>query len=345
MQVAAIQQDFNLDVEEMPVPALPPKGAIIRALGCGLCGSDLDKVIHQKAAPGSVLGHEVVGVIEALDDDHPDGWRLGDRIVSSHHVPCGRCHYCLNDSESMCRQFKSSNFVPGGFSQYIALSEGHLRHTAFRVPTSITDEEASCVEPLACVLRGIRRGGTQVNGSVLIVGLGFIGMMAAQVYQNDGYAVFGTDLDETRLQLARTEGYVMEAFNPAKEPLRMQQSLERHIPTGKVDTVFLTVVNNQTLATALDLVRDGGNIVIFTSGPQDTHIDPSRLYFRELNLITTYSPALEDLKDASRMIFNHEISVKPLVTHRMPLAEIGKAVNLYRSGEALKVFISMGANE
>jgi L-iditol 2-dehydrogenase len=345
MQVASIQENFHLGIAEMPIPPLPPGGAIIRVLGCGLCGSDLDKVIHKKASPGSVLGHEIVGIIEALDEDHPSGWHLGDRVVSSHHVPCGHCHYCLNDSESMCRKFKSTNFVPGGFSQYLALSEDHLRHTVFRVPASVSNEEASCVEPLACVLRGIRRGGTQVNGSVLIVGLGFIGMMAAQVYQNDGYAVFGIDLDEDRIQLARTEGFLMEAFHAIHDQARIQQNLQRHIPTGKVDTVFLSVVNNKTLETALDQVRDGGNLIIFTSGPTDTSIDPSRLYFRELNLITTYSPALEDLKDATRMIFNHEINVKPLVSHQLPLQEIEQAVALYRSGKAIKVFVSMGEGQ
>lgn len=342
MQVASIQEDYQLGVSEMPVPSLPSKGALVRVLGCGLCGSDLDKIVNRKARPGSVLGHEVVGVIEALDEDHPTGWKLGDVVVSAHHVPCRRCHFCLNDSESMCRQFKGTNFNPGGFSQYLALSEEHLLHTAFRVPAPVSIEEASCMEPLACVLRGIRRGGTQINGSVLIVGLGFIGMMAAQVYQNDGYAVYGIDLDESRLNLAKAEGFVMDAFQPVSESGRLQETLDRHIPTGKVDTVFLSVVNNKTLETALNLVRDGGNLIVFTSGPPDTSIDPGRLYFRELNLITTYSPALEDLRNAARMIFNHEISVKPLVSHRIALTDIQRGVELYRSGQAIKVFISMG---
>lgn len=342
MQVAAIQNDYQIGVSEMPIPALPPKGALVRVLGCGLCGSDLDKVINKKATPGSVLGHEIVGIIDALDEDHPSGWRLGDRLVSSHHVPCGRCHYCLNDSESMCRQFKSTNFHPGGFSQYLALSEQHLLKTAFKVPSTVTSEEASCVEPLACVLRGVRRGNAQINGSVLVIGLGFIGMMTAQVYQNDGYAVYGVDLDETRLNLAREEGFVMEAFHSLADKERLRETLQRHTSTGKVDTVFLSVVNNKTLDLALDLVRDGGNLIVFTSGPADTSIDPSRLYFREINLITTYSPALNDLKDAARMIFNHELNVKPLVSHRLPLANIQQAVDLYRSGQSIKAFISMG---
>ncbi len=342
MLVAQIENDYNIGLADRPIPALPPKGALVKLIGCGVCGSDLDKFVHHKAHPGSVLGHEVVGIIEALDDDHPSGWKLGDRIVTAHHVPCKQCHYCLNDSESMCRQFKSTNLNPGGFSEYIALTGDHLKHTAFRVPAEISSAEASCVEPLACVLRGIRRGGTHMNGSVAVIGLGFIGMMAAQVYQNDGYAVYGLDLDRDRLSLTQSHGFVMDAFHPAEDTERLTETLKQHVPLGKVDCVFLSVVNNKTLELALELVRDGGNLIVFTSASPGTDIDPSRLYFRELNLITTYSPALIDLQAAAQTIFSRKINVKPLVSHSLPLSEIGQAFELYRSGQAIKVFISTG---
>jgi L-iditol 2-dehydrogenase len=342
MLVAHIEEDYGIGLAQMPIPALPPKGALVKVVGCGLCGSDLDKFVNHKAHPGSVLGHEVVGIIEALDDDHPSGWKLGDLIVSAHHVPCRRCHYCLNDSESMCRQFKSTNLNPGGFSQYIALTEEHLKHTAFKVPVGVSPAEASCVEPLACVLRAIRRGGTHVNGSVAVIGLGFIGMMAAQIYQNDGYAVYGLDLDRSRLTLAQANGFVMDAFHSVEDVERLSQTLNRHIPVGKVDVVFLTAVNNKTIGLALSLVRDGGQLIVFTSAPTGTSIDPSQLYFREINLITSYSPALADLKEAVQTIFNHKIDVAPLISHQMNLSEIGQAFELYQSGQAIKVFIRMG---
>jgi L-iditol 2-dehydrogenase len=345
MLVAHIDNDYGIGLAQVPIPALPPKGAIVKVVGCGLCGSDLDKFIHHKANPGSVLGHEVVGIIEALDDEHPSGWKLGDLIVAAHHVPCRQCHYCLNDSQSMCRQFKRTNLNPGGFSQYIALSEDHLRYTAFKVPTGISPAKASCVEPLACVLRAIRRGNTHVNGSVAVIGLGFIGMMAAQVYQNDGYAVYGFDLDRNRLALTQQHGFVMDAFHPTEDTERFQNTLSRHIPVGKTDIIFLTAVTPHTIALALDLIRDGGQLILFTSASNGTTIDPSQLYFREINVITSYSPSLSDLNDAARMIFNQKINVTPLISHQMSLSEIGQAFELYQSGQAIKVFIHMKESE
>ena len=345
MTVARIDEDYGIGVTKMPIPAIPPRGALVKVVGCGVCGSDLDKFVHKKSSPGSILGHEMVGIVEALDEGHPGDWKVGDRLVSSHHAPCGRCHYCVNDSESMCRQFKRTNFNPGGFSQYVALSPEHLAHTAFQIPSDISWEEASCIEPLSCVLRAIRRGGTQVNGSVLIVGLGFIGMMAAQVYQNDGYAVYGVDLDPNRIHLAQSRHFVLDAFHPVEERVRLQETLNRHTTLGKVDTVFLTAVNPKTLALALDYVRDGGNLIIFTSAPEGTQVDPSRLYFREINLITSYSPALSDLREAAQMIFQQKIEVEPLISHRLPLQDVQQAFELYRSGQALKVFLQMGESQ
>lgn len=339
MLVAQIQDNYELGLSQRPVPPLPPRGALVKVIGCGVCGSDLDKLVHHKASPGSVLGHEIVGIIEALDDEHPAGWKLGDRIVSAHHVPCLNCHYCMNGSESMCRQFKVTNFVPGGFSQYIALTEGHLAHTAFKVPAGISHPEASCVEPLACVLRAVRRAGMHINGSVVILGLGFIGMMAAQVYLKNGYKVYGLDLDPARLQLARDKGFVHEAFHPVDDFSRLQEVLAAQTPLGQVDVVFMSAVNPKTLDVAFTLVRDGGALTLFASAPADTVLDPSRLYFREINAVTSYSPSLTDLQDAAAMIFEKQINVQPLVSHRFPLSRIRDAFELYRSGEALKVFI------
>ena len=338
MRVAQIQDNYEIALAQMPVPELPARGALVKVIGCGLCGSDLDKLVNQKATPGSVLGHEVVGIIEALDDQHPSGWHLGDRIAVAHHVPCQNCHYCMNGSESMCRHFKSTNFVPGGFSQYIALSEGHQAHTAFKIPPEISHAEASCVEPLGCVLRAIRRGGQSLNGSVAIIGLGFIGLMAAQVYQGQGYNVYGVDLDRKRLQLATDEKMLTTSFHP-EDREDIELVLTQQTALGKVDTVFLSVVNAHTLKLAKELVRDGGTLILFTSAPTAVTVDPTELYFRELNVITSYSPSLVDLRDAADMIFEERIRLKPLVTHRLPLSDIRTAFELYQTGEAMKVFI------
>lgn len=326
MRVAQIQdEEYKLIANEREAPALPAGGALLRLIGCGLCGSDLDKILNRKAPKGAVLGHEVVGEVIALDKGITD-FQIGDRVVTSHHTPCGQCHFCLNDSESMCPAFKASNLLPGGFSEVIGLTAEHLAKTVFKVPADVSDIEASCVEPLACVIRAMRRSlrnGPVHDPSALIIGLGFIGAMAAQLYQQQGFTVTGLERDATRFDLAKAYGWVTE---PTSDP---------------VDLVFLTVVNAATLETALARVRDGGTIVLFTSSQQPISLDPNTLYFREINVVTSYSPALVDLQAAADLIFHHRLTLAPLMTHTVKLDDIDQAVELYQRGEAIKVFVTL----
>lgn len=339
MKAAVIQDNYTLACDSLSTPSLPDGGALVKLLGCGLCGSDLDKIVNQKAPSGSILGHEVTGIIQEIHPDYDGLLKAGDRITTSHHTPCGTCHYCLNNSQSMCRTFKQSNLKPGGFSEIIALTNAHLNNTVFKVPSNISDASASAVEPLACVLRAVERGGAFTNGTVAIIGLGFIGQMAAQVYQNRGDTVIGCDIDLDRLATASKEQFVSHAFNSKDTDAETMLSTSE-LNEG-VDLVFLSVVNPNTLELAKQLIRDGGNIVLFTSSQTpNTTIDPNDLYFREINLITSYSPSLTNLSDAAGMIFSGSVNVEPLTTHTLPLEKIQDAIELYKSGQAIKVFIT-----
>jgi L-iditol 2-dehydrogenase len=348
MRAALIAADSRIEPATASVPALPARGALLRVIGCSICGSDLDKIVHRKATPGTVLGHEVVGRIIELALDAPCGWAVGDRLVVSHHVPCRVCHYCHNGSEPMCRAFKQTNLDPGGFAEIVALSEKHLQHTAFAIPNGVDNETASCVEPLACVLRAIRRGHSQSNKgnepgtqSVLIAGLGFIGLLAAQVYQHQGIAVTGVDIDPQRLAWAREKGLVPQAFHPVNELTDLKRHLSETTPLGQADIVFLTAVNAASIALALEAVREGGTIILFASGGATVAFDAQTLYFREISVIPSYSPELQDLQAAAQMLFANIINANALVSHQMPLSEITEAVEQYRTGQARKVFIEI----
>jgi len=346
MRVAAIDECGRLSPHEQAIPSIPEGGALLRVKGCGICGSDLDKVVKHKSASGSVLGHEVVGILEALSPTASIPWALGTRVVVSHHVPCGNCHFCRQDSESMCLEFKRSNFIPGGFSEVLALSAGHLKHTAFPVPDTVSDEEASCTEPLACVLRAYRRTrgfplSRQASSgqSVLVVGLGFIGLLAAQAYGYAGEVVYGAEVDQARLDWAISQETLKAGFIPERQASVRPQEISQ-----PVDTVFLTVVNEATLRLAFASVRDGGQILLFaspgTQGP-GVMLNPDVLYFRELTVLTSYSPALQDLRLASELIFSHELSMRATVSETVPLEEITLAMERYRTGQTRKVFVQM----
>src|SRR5438093_422514 len=153
--------------EWWPRPAIGDSEVLLRLLGCGLCGSDIAKIVDPSTPVPLVLGHEVVGEIVALGPDVTD-CAIGDRVVAAHHVPCGDCHYCRRGSESMCRAFKASNLDPGGFAEYVRVPAPNVRHALFRVPRHVTDEAASFVEPLACCLRSVRRARVAPGDTVAV---------------------------------------------------------------------------------------------------------------------------------------------------------------------------------
>jgi L-iditol 2-dehydrogenase len=178
--VRAVVLDPSGLPELADIPEPKGDGEVVRVLACGLCGSDVEKI--GRAAPGTVLGHEVTAEL-------PDG----RRIALVHHLPCGKCERCLAGHESTCEEFRAPTIQPGGFA------ERALAREWIDIPTAISDEVASFAEPLACVLRAVER---VPRGHVLVVGCGFIGNLFVQVLRGRGDDVYGIDPRKDRLALA-----------------------------------------------------------------------------------------------------------------------------------------------
>jgi L-iditol 2-dehydrogenase len=208
----------GLQITRLPAPRAAAGELLLRLRGAGLCGTDLWKLRQGDGAAGKVLGHEVVGTIEAIGDavaghrDDPQGpdeldgaaarnerdgtsqpWTLGERVVAVHHVACGSCHFCAAGSETMCAEFRHNLLVPGGFSELLVVQPSAVRHGVFRLPPPLADESAVFLEPAACVLRGIRRSGLGVAGHtadrtatrpvVAILGAGSMGLLHLLVWR------------------------------------------------------------------------------------------------------------------------------------------------------------------
>lgn len=314
-----------------------------------MCGSDLEKLLYRDCADGQVLGHELVVTSTAPVTVRGTTYPAGSRFALAHHVPCGVCHQCLSGSESMCATFKRTNVYPGGFATELALTQDHWDHVAFPMPDHISTGAASCVEPLGCVLRGVRRGMSLLppvspgwTPSVLIVGLGFIGLMAAQVYRHLGFQVFAVEPQAARRELAMSRQWVTAAVAPEDEQ-GLIKSLQAHTPLGRVDQVFYSVVRPSTLVLGTAAIKDGGVMVLFASALGSTSpapLDPTTLYFREISVISSYSPSLASLQESADWIVGGKINLEPLITHTLPMQAGSEAVTLYREGHAIKVLLT-----
>ena len=136
----AIYNQGKIELINTEKPSLSGKhGAILKIFGCGLCGSDIVKYKENLVKDGTVLGHEIVGEIVEINSN--TDFKVGDKIVSSHHIPCFHCTYCENENYSMCQHFKQTNICPGGFAEYVYLSEEHLQNVAHVIPEDLTNQE------------------------------------------------------------------------------------------------------------------------------------------------------------------------------------------------------------
>ena len=326
MKVAQIENN-NLVIKQRENETLDGrKGALLKVLGCGLCGSDIVKLTQHISKDGTVLGHEIVGQIIDINSD--TCFKNGDVIITSHHIPCGKCEYCKNGNVSMCRHFKETNIKPGGFSEFVFVSEEHLQNVAYIKPENLTHDESVFYEPLGCCIRAVKRANLNKNSTALVIGLGSIGILMAQALRAFGMKVIGCDLLNSRVELLKNLG--IEAFNVSE----MCESIN-------ADGVFMTSGSDKALPTALKYVRDGGKILVFSSTPQNTGYANNEIYYRELTVLGSYSPSPADLKDSYELLKNKEVKVKGLSTY-YPLEQVQKAINDTLENKILKAYIQIG---
>lgn len=325
MKVAEIENDILVIKNREDEKLNGRKGALVKVLGCGLCGSDIVKLTQHRAKQGTVLGHEIVAFITDINSD--TNFKVGDTIITSHHIPCGKCEYCKNGNVSMCRHFKETNIFPGGFSEYVFVSEEHLRNVAYLKPKNLTNDEVAFYEPLGCCIRAVKRAGLRQNSTALVVGLGSIGILMAQALKAFGMNVIGCDLITSRVELLKNLG--IEAFKVTE----MCDSI-------KADGVFMTSGSDKAIPTALKYVRDGGKILVFSSTPQNFGYANNEIYYRELTVLGSYSPSPADLKDSFELLKNKDVKVSGL-SIEYNLENVQKAINDTLDNKILKAYIKI----
>ncbi len=325
MKTAVIEKN-KIVLKEVPDITLDDKdGAIVRVLGCGLCGSDIVKLREHISPDGTVLGHEIVAEIVEIRSN--TNFKVGDKIITSHHIPCGKCKYCLSGNVSMCTHFKGTNIRPGGFSELVYVSEEHLQNVAYLIPENLSEIEASFYEPLGCCVRAVKRAKLMKGSTVLVIGLGSIGVLMSQALNAFGMDVIGCDLIQERIDFLRNLG--IDAFKVSDLPQRVE-----------ADAVFMTSGADKAIDTALKAVRNGGTILVFSSTPQNFGYPNNEIYYRELTVLGSYSPSPQDLKDSLELLRDGKVNVKGIST-QYEFKDIQKAFDDTIANRIMKAYIAI----
>jgi L-iditol 2-dehydrogenase len=344
MTVAACAGQGTVRLESRPRPEPRPGEMLLRLRCAGLCGTDLFKIHYGTVPPGTVLGHEVVGSVEALGAG-VTGFAPGDRVVVPHHVACGVCALCRRGSETLCPVFRENLLSPGGFSDHVLVGERAVRRATFGLPEHIADEAAVFLEPAACVLRGIRHARlaeTVLSGDspvAAILGGGSMGLLHLLVLKVlfPALRIAISDPLEERRTLALRLG-----ADAATAPAEARTAVETLSGGLGADVIFDTVGGAGLLDTALNLTREGGTVVLFAHAAEGERsaFDLNSFFKSERKLIATYSSALAEQREIYRLLATRRLDPSPLVSHRLPLSRLGEAIELARERRALKVLLT-----
>ena len=338
MRVAMYYNNRDVRLEELPVPEIGPGEILMKLHASGICGTDVLEWYRIHKAP-LVLGHEVAGTVAAVGKDVAE-YKEGDRIAAAHHVSCNTCHWCLSGHETVCDTLRTTNFYPGGFAEYVRLPAINVDRGIFRLPDDVSFEEATFIEPLACVYRGQRLAGLKPGQTVLVIGSGMSGLLHVQLAAALGAGfIVAVDVVEYKLQAAMRLGADL-ALDAAEDiPGRL-----RKINEGRLaDLVIVCAGAASAIPQALASVERGGTVLFFaaTKDPVKIETPVNELFWRnEIKLISSYAGSRADHVTALELIEMSRVPVADMITHRFGLGETQEGFKLVaESKESIKVII------
>ena len=316
MRVLMYYSNQDVRLEQMPVPEIGPGELLMKVVASGICGSDVMEWYRRDKVP-LVLGHEVAGDVVEVGEG-VEKFKPGDRVTATHHVPCNTCHYCLNGHHTICETLlKGTHFHPGGFAEYIRIPAINVDRGVFHIPKDVSYEEASFMEPLACVLRGQKNARLEPGQSVLVLGSGISGLLHIALARALGAGlVVAADTIPFRLKKAEEMGAHLALKADEEIPNALRKANEGRL----VDLVIICF--DGFIPLALKSVERGGTVLFF-AGAQEGATIPATindLFWRtEITLTSTYAGAPYDCMGALALINAGAVQVKKTVTHRLAM--------------------------
>ncbi|MFZ3385126.1 MAG: alcohol dehydrogenase catalytic domain-containing protein [Candidatus Methanoperedens sp.] len=323
MKTAVYYNNNDIRIEERPKPEIKNGEILVKVKASGICGTDLMEWYRIKKAP-RVLGHEMTGEIV---ESKSDKFKVGQRVFVSHHVPCNECKYCLLGNHTACETLHKGNYDPGGFSEFVRVPQINVNSGTYLLPASISYEEGTMIEPLACVVRAQRLIGVKAGQTVLVMGSGISGLLNIVVAKLKNARVIATDINDYRLEKAGVFG-ADEVFN-AGEELDL-----------KADRIIMCTGAMPAFEAAFRFIDKKGVIMLFAIPNKNITIPVEDFWRNELSIVSSYGAAPIDLEEALLLIKDKRINVMDMITDRVKLEDIQKGFKIAGGArESLKVIV------
>ncbi len=323
-----------LEITEMPDPSPGPGEVLIEVAGCGLCHTDLHYLDHGVKTfkpPPIILGHEPAGTIAGVGQSVAD-FKVGDRVLIPAVLSCGRCAYCRQGRESLCdRMVMLGNHIDGAYAELIALPASDL----IVVPDELSLEQVCIVaDAVSTPYHAVKdRGRVRPGDTVAVVGCGGVGLNVVQCAVLAGGRVIAIDLNEDRLELARTLG-AAEAINP--DQIERVDKHVKKLTGGGVDVAFEAIGTPDTIRLGSDLLRRGGRLCVIGFSHQDVSLSAAKIMFYELDVVGSLGCGGSLYPEIIDLVREGRLNLDPIVSGTLPLSDINEGFDRMRRGEGIR---------
>ncbi|MFI5058003.1 MAG: alcohol dehydrogenase catalytic domain-containing protein [Candidatus Acidiferrales bacterium] len=346
MRAGVYRQKGIVRVEEVPVPEVADGEILIKVAACGICGTDIKKIFHAYIEPPQILGHELAGTVVAVGRGVTK-WKPGDRVMSFHHIPCGKCFYCQKRLFSQCKQYKTTGltggFTPngGGFGEYVKAMPWVAESGIVGLPDNVSFEEATFIEPINTIVKAIQKARVAAGETVLVTGCGPIGLQLLMVAKLEGARLYTSDPIAERRAKSLSLG-ATESFDPSSGKLVAE--VKARTEGRGADAVLVAVAHPAVVVEALAAARPGGRVLLFAANDPVTKIEfpAAAVGIDEKEIVGSYSAAVDIQEAAAGLVLNKKLPVMEIVTHRFPLDKIQEGLELAArpTAESLKILIT-----
>jgi 2-desacetyl-2-hydroxyethyl bacteriochlorophyllide A dehydrogenase len=318
MKAAQISEPNVLEIVELPIPEPAENELLIKVMASGICGTDIHIFRGEYMGDYPIIpGHEFSGVVEAIGSN-VTRFNVGDRVAIEPNIACDNCYHCLNNRHNFCENWRAVGVTrPGGMAQYVTAPE----KSTFDIG-DLPFEQGAFMEPLSCVLHGIERLGPEMAANIVILGAGPIGIQLLQVMKLKGAAkITLVDKNESRVNFAEEMG-ADQIFTDLDD-----------LPKEAFDVVVDATGAIPVMSRCTEFVQHGGKVLLFGVPPagEKMTLDAFPIFRKGLTILSSFT-SLRNSYQAVDLLKQQRISLEGIISHRLPLSEFQRGIELIEQG-------------
>jgi L-iditol 2-dehydrogenase len=345
MRAAVYRGQSAVRVEAVPVPAIGPGELLVRVESCGICHTDLKKVEYDLLPPPRIYGHETAGVVAAVGEGVTK-FKVGDRVVAFHHIPCGKCFYCERKLYAQCAVYKKVGITAGfeaaggGFAQYIRIMDWIVERGVELIPDGVSFDAACFVEPVNTCVKAVWMADPRPGDLAVVMGQGPIGLLFTMLLKHKGIRTLATDTMPERR--AYSEHFGAELCLDPRSADIAAECAARTDGRG-ADLVFIAASAPGIVEQAIRATRPGAKILLFaqTSDKERIELSGKDICMGERIVFGSYSADVDLQRISADLVFSGAIPVAELVTNTVALDEIERGFDLalHPTPKSLKIVV------